>query len=163
GAADAPVTIVEFSDFECPYCYGVQPTLEQIHKTFGAKVRVVWKNYPMPFHEKAMLAAEAALAAGEQGQFWNMHDQLFAHQDALDRASLERYAQGLGLDLARFKSALDSGKFKAAIQHDIAEAGAVVHQGFGTPTFFINGRMIAGAYPFATFKQVIAQELAKKH
>src|SRR5262249_53933881 len=119
GPKSAPVTIVQFSDFQCPFCSRVEPTMTQIEKTYGNKVRVVWKNYPLPFHDKAMPAAEAALAAGEQGKFWEMHDALFANQAAMDHASLEKYARELGLDLGKFRAALDGGKFKAAIKKDM--------------------------------------------
>jgi protein-disulfide isomerase len=163
GPKTAPVTIVEFSDFQCPFCSRVEPTLAQVTKTYGNKVRIVWKNYPLPFHDMAPLAAEAALAAGEQGKFWEMHDKLFANQQALDRTSLEKYAQELGLDLTKFRSALDGGTFKAAIAKDKAQADALAKDGMGTPTFFVNGRKIAGAYPFESFRQVIDEELAKKH
>ena len=115
---------------------------------------------PLPFHNFAQGAAEAALAANEQGKFWEMHDKMFANQQALDRPSLEKYAEELGLNMARFKSALDSGKFKAKVAADSAEgtkAGAN-----GTPTFFINGYRLVGAQPPDAFKAIIDKELKKK-
>src|SRR6185312_10750016 len=112
GPASAPVTVVAFSDFQCPFCSRAVPTIHQLETEYGGKVKIVFKQFPLPFHDKAHLAAEAALAAHEQGKFWQMHDKLFANQQALDRPSLEKYAQELGLDMAKFRAALDSGKFK---------------------------------------------------
>ena len=120
----------------------------------------MFKQKALPFHDKAHLAAEASLAANEQGKFWEYHDKLFANQQALDRPALEKYAEDLGLNMAKFKSALDTGKFKAKVDAEVAEgdkAGAG-----GTPTFFINGNKLVGAQPVAQFKQLIDAELAKK-
>jgi protein-disulfide isomerase len=162
GPRSAPVTIIEFSDFQCPFCSRVEPTLDRIAKTYANKVRIVWKNHPLPFHDKATLAAEAALAADAQGRFWEMHDMLLANQHALDRASLERYARQIGLDLGRYRGALERGKFKNAIERDMKLA-ASIGDDMMTPTFFVNGRKIEGARPFESFKEVIDEELAKKH
>jgi protein-disulfide isomerase len=161
GPKNAPVQIVEFSDFQCPFCSRVVPTVKQIEEKYKGKVRVAFRHYPLPFHDKAMGAAEAAAAAGEQGKFWEMHDKLFANQQALDRASLEKYAQEIGLDMNKFKADLDSGKFKQAVNADVQYANSL-GGGMGTPTFFINGRKIAGAMPFDSFAQVIDEELKKK-
>jgi protein-disulfide isomerase len=158
GPKNAPVTVVVWSDFQCPYCSRVEPTLKQLEDQYAGKLRLVWKNQPLPFHPHAMPAAEAAMAAGEQGKFWEMHDQLFANQQALSPELYERLAKELGLDLNRFKAALESGKFKAAIQADSA-AGTAVGAG-GTPTFFINGRQLVGAQPLDAFKRIIDAELA---
>ena len=163
GPANAPVTIVEFSDFQCPFCSRVIPTIKKIKETYASKVRVVWRNYPLPFHAQAPLAAEAALAAHAQGKFWEMHDKLFENQRALDRPSLEKYASELGLDLARFKADLDSGRYKSAVNADVAYGNSLPGGGMGTPTFFINGRKIAGAYPFEKFDGMIKAALAEKH
>ena len=114
GPKNAPVTIVEFSDFQCPFCGRVVPTLKQLEEQYKGKVRVAFKNQPLPFHPNARPAAEAALAANEQGKFWEMHDKLFANQQALDRAALEKYAQELGLDMDKFKAALDSQQVRGA-------------------------------------------------
>ena len=159
GAKNAPVTIVEWSDFQCPFCSRVTPTLEQIKKAYPTNVRLVFRNEPLPFHNNAQLAAEASMAAHEQGKFWAYHDKLFANQNALDRPSLEKYAQEIGLNMAKFKAGLDQGKFKARVQQD-ASAGAAAGAN-GTPNFFINGRQLVGAQPFESFKAVIDQELAK--
>ncbi len=159
GSPNAPVTIVEFSDFQCPFCSRAVPTLKQIETEYPGKVRVAFKNQPLPFHQHARLAAEAAMAANEQGKFWEYHDKLFANQQALDRSSLERYAQEVGLEMGRFRAALDSNKFDAQISADSAEGTRLGAS--GTPTFFINGRQLVGAQPFASFKQIIDEELVK--
>jgi protein-disulfide isomerase len=160
GDKNAPVTIVAYSDFQCPFCSRVLPTLKELEQAYGKKIRVAFKNQPLPFHENARPAAAAALAAHEQGKFWEMHDKLFANQQALDRASLLRYAKELGLNEAKFTAALDSQKLKDQIDADQAEAGRVGAN--GTPTFFINGRQLVGAQPTAEFKKLIDEELAKK-
>jgi protein-disulfide isomerase len=159
GPKNAPVTIVAFSDFECPFCSRVLPTLAQIEKEYEGKVRIAFKHQPLSFHRNARPAAMASLAAHEQGKFWQYHDKLFANQRALDRASLERYAQELGLDLAKFKAALDGDKFEKQIAADVAEATRVGAN--GTPNFFINGRNLVGAQPFEAFKSIIEEELKK--
>ncbi len=161
GPKGAPVTIVAFSDFQCPFCSRVVPTMKQIEDKYKGKVRVAFKNYPLPFHDKAQLAAEAAMAAHEQGKFWEMHDKLFANQQALDRPNLDKYAEELGLNVGKFKEALDSGKFKGAVSADVQYANGL-GGGMGTPTFFINGRKVAGAMPFDSFAKVIDEELSKK-
>jgi protein-disulfide isomerase len=159
GPKNAPITVIAFSDFECPFCGRVLPTLKQIEEQYAGKVRVAFKNQPLSFHPNAKPAAMAALAAHEQGKFWEYHDKLFANQRALDRASLERYAQELGLDMGKFKSALDSNKYEAQVSADMSEASRLGVS--GTPTFFINGRMIVGAQGFDAFKRIIDEELKK--
>ncbi len=159
GPKNAPVTIVEFSDFQCPFCKNVVPTLEALEKQYGNKVKVAFKNQPLPFHANARPAAAASLAANAQGKFWEYHDKLFAHQEALDRASLEKYAAELGLDMSKFKAALDSKKFDAQITADATEATRAGAE--GTPTFFINGRKLVGAQPLDAFKTIIDEELKK--
>jgi protein-disulfide isomerase len=161
GPKTAPVTIVEFSDFQCPFCSRVVPTVKQIEEKYQGKVRVAFRNYPLPFHDKAQLAAEAAMAANAQGKFWEMHDKLFGNQQALDRPALEKYAMEIGLDLAKFKADLDSGKHKAEVTADVTYANSL-GGGMGTPTFFINGKKVAGAMPFDAFAAVIDEELKKK-
>ena len=122
----------------------------------------MWRNYPLPFHANAMPAAEAAMAAHEQGKFWEMHDKIFANQGFLDRPTFEKHAQEIGLNMAKFKSALDSGRNKAGIQADVAYINTLPGGGVGTPTFFINGHKLAGAYPFDEFAKIIDAELKKK-
>jgi len=158
GAKDAKVVIVEYSDFQCPFCSRVEGTVDQVVKAYPNDVRVAFKQLPLPFHNNAHTAAEAALAAKAQGKFWEMHDKMFANQQALDRPSLERYAQEIGLDVGKFKAALDGGKHKAAVAADMSYAQGL-GGGMGTPTFFINGRKIMGAMPIDTFVQVIDEEL----
>jgi protein-disulfide isomerase len=159
GPASAKVTVVEFSDFQCPFCGRVNPTLKEIEDQYKGKIKIAFRNLPLPFHDKAHLAAEAALAANEQGKFWAMHDKLFANQQALDRPSLEKYAQEIGLNMNKFTAALDSGKFKDKVDSDAKEGAAV--GATGTPTFFINGTRLVGAQPADKFKEVIDAELKK--
>ncbi len=162
GPANAPVTIVEFSDFQCPFCSRAEPTITQVMDAYKGKVRVVWKNQPLPFHPNAMPAAEAAMAAGEQGaeKFWKMHDKLFADQQGLGPAKYEEYAKEIGLDFGKWKAALEAHKDKAQIDDDMKIGTSVGAQ--GTPTFFINGKKLVGAQPFEQFKALIDSELAKK-
>jgi protein-disulfide isomerase len=159
GPRDAALEVVLFADFQCPFCKRVEPTLRRLEKEYPGQVRLVWKNFPLSFHENAELAAEAAMAADAQGKFWPMHDKLWA-AELLDREHLERYAAELHLDLARFRAELDARRYRDRVEADVAEGqGAGVT---GTPAIFINGRKIAGAYPWETFKKVADQELAKK-
>jgi protein-disulfide isomerase len=160
GSSSAPVTLVAFSDFQCPFCSRAVPTLKQLEDDYGGKLRVAFKQMPLPFHDKAHLAAEAALAANEQGKFWAYHDKLFANQQALDRPALEKYAEELGLNMSKFRAALDSGKYKDKVDQDAKEGAAV--GATGTPTFFINGTRLVGAQPVDRFKAVIDDELKKK-
>jgi protein-disulfide isomerase len=160
GPKNAPITLVVFSDFQCPFCGRIEPTLAKLESEYPGKIRVAWKNFPLSFHQNAKPAAKAAMAAGEQGKFWEMHDKLFANQQQLDRASLEKYGQELGLNMAKYKDALDSNKFDAQIDADTKEGSAVDVS--GTPATFVNGRKIGGAYPYEIFKKIVDQELAKK-
>src|SRR5262249_32568951 len=157
GPSSAKVTVVAFSDFQCPFCSRAVPTLKQVEDTYKGKIRVAFKNMPLPFHDKAHLAAEAALAANEQGKFWEMHDKLFANQQALDRPDLEKYAAELGLNMSKFKAALDSGKFKDRVDRESKEGNSF--GATGTPTFFINGHILVGAQPFDAFKTAIDADL----
>jgi protein-disulfide isomerase len=157
GSAKAPVTIVVFSDFQCPFCARVGPTLAQVEETYGDKVRIVWKHQPLSFHASALPAAEAAEAAREQGKFWPMHDRLFAAQRELSPQTYERLAREVGLDLVRFKDATRSGKGRGRIEEDQKLASAVGAQ--ATPTLFVNGEKVEGAVPFATLKAVIDRKL----
>jgi protein-disulfide isomerase len=159
GASDAPVTLVAFSDFECPFCSRAAATVKQLETEYPGKLRVAFKHQPLPRHPNARLAAAAAMAANEQGKFWEMHDKLFANQTSLDRASLEKYAQELGLDMGKFKAALDSNRFEDAIAQDSAQGTSL--GATGTPTFFVNGRQIVGAKPIEVFRRVIDDELKK--
>ena len=162
GPDDALVTIVEFSDFECPFCGRVEPTLDQVKDKYGKDVRVVWMNNPLPFHKNAKPAANAALEAhaqkGDEG-FWQMHEKLFQNQKALTRENLETYAKEIGLNMKKFKEALDSDKYASTIQEQQALSTKLGAR--GTPAFFINGRNLRGAQPFQRFEIVIDEELEK--
>ena len=162
GPKNAPVTIIEWSDFQCPFCSRAQPTLQQVMKEYGGKVRLVWKNQPLSFHPNAMPAAEAAMAAYEQGndKFWAMHDKLFEKQNELSPAFYEQVAREIGLDVPKWKAVLESRRSQAGIQADMA-SGSAVGAG-GTPTFFINGKKLVGAMPFESFKAIIDSELASR-
>lgn len=160
GPANAPVTIAEFSDFQCPFCGKVEPTLKQIEQVYKGKVRIVWKHLPLPFHKNAMPAALAAEAARSQGKFWEMHEKLFANQSALDLADLRKYASELGLNMAQFDKDLADIAKKKRIDDDAAEARALGIT--GTPGFIINGRLTTGAKPFEAFASMIDEELTKK-
>jgi protein-disulfide isomerase len=157
GNPKAPVTIVEFSEFQCPFCSRVNPTIKKVMDTYGDKVRVVFKHNPLAFHKDAPLASEAALAAGAQGKFWEMHDALFANQRKLKRPDLEKYAAQIGLNLDQFNADLNSHKFKAQVDADLAQARSIGVR--GTPNFFINGKKLTGAQPFPRFKAKIDEAL----
>ncbi len=159
GPRDALVTIVVFSDFQCPFSNRVNPTLKQVMDTYGKDVRIVYKHNALPFHKDAPLAAEAAQEAGAQGKFWQMHDKIFENQRALKRADLEKYAQEIGLNMAKFKKALDNHVHKADVDADGKLAASIGAR--GTPGFFINGRSLRGAQPFPSFKRLIDEELKK--
>jgi len=159
GPNDALVTIVQFSDFQCPFCKRVEPTVDQIMQTYGKDVRVVWKNNPLPFHKDAGPAATAAMAANEQGKFWEYHNKLYENQQAIAAENLEQYAKDVGLNVAKWKAAVAADKFKANIEADQALARGLGAS--GTPSFFINGRSLRGAQPFDAFKAVIDEELQK--
>jgi protein-disulfide isomerase len=160
GPANAPITIVEFSDFQCPFCSRVNPTLAQVREKYGDKVRIVFRQYPLPFHQQAAKAAEASLCANEQGKFWEMHDALFANQSALQVEQLKEQATKLGLNAEQFNTCLDSSKHAATVQTDLKEGQAAGVN--GTPAMFINGRFISGAVPFEQVAQVIDDELRRK-
>lgn len=157
GNPEALLTIVEFSDFQCPFCGQAQETLEQILETYKDKVKLVYKDYPLPFHENAENAALAALCAKEQEKFWEYHDKLFANQEKLALSDLKKYAQDLGLDSPQFNSCLGSKKYKNQVDEDTNEGQRIGVS--GTPAFFLNGREISGAQPFENFKEVIDEEL----
>ena len=160
GKKDAKVTIVIFSDFECPFCGKLVPTMDQIKKEYGEDVRFVFKQHPLSFHKKARLAAAASLAANEQGKFWEYHDLLFENRKAMDRADLIRYAEQLGLDVAVFEKSMDAPDKEASIKEDMLAAQKIGVR--GTPHSFVNGRRIKGARPFASFKAFIDDELGIK-
>ena len=157
GPKDAKITIVEFSDFQCPFCSRAHDTVEQVMQAYPGKLRLVFRHFPLDFHKQAPKAAEAAMCADEQGKFWEYHDVLFKNQQKLEPADLKAHASVVGLDAGKFGSCLDSSKFAQAVKAD-TEAGKKVGVS-GTPAFFINGVMLSGAQPYEEFKRVIDQEL----
>jgi protein-disulfide isomerase len=156
GGKQAAVTVVEFSDFECPYCKRAADVVADVRKQYGDDVRVVFRNFPLPYHKSANLAAQASLAAHEQGKFWEMHDKLFANQAAISRAAIDGYARELGLDAAKFAAALDGGKYAAAVNADLLAGGPLVD---GTPTLFVNGHKLTNP---ALLAQAVGEELKKR-
>lgn len=161
GPAVAPVTIVEFSDFQCPYCSRITPTLQEVVTKYGSKVRLVFRQFPLPMHQNAAKAAEAALCANEQGKFWEMHDAMFKDQGGLAVDGLKSKAAGItGINAASFNSCLDSGKETPAVQTDM-KAGTKAGVN-GTPAMFVNGRFISGVVSTDDLSKVIDEELKKK-
>jgi protein-disulfide isomerase len=158
GDQQAPITIVVFSDFQCPFCGRAEDTVKKVLDSYKGKVRLVFRDYPLPFHDKAQKASEAAHCAGDQGKYWQMHDKLFANQSALSVIELKGHAKGLGLDAARFDKCLDSGE-KAKLVEASKKAGDEAGVN-GTPAFFINGRPLSGAREFQEFKSIIDYQLA---
>jgi len=161
GPEDAAVTIIEFSDFQCPYCARFQSeTLPQILSNYGDRVRFVYRDFPLTsLHANALKAAEASECADDQGAYWKYHDLLFQNQSALDDASLKNYAASLGLDTAAFDQCLDSDSTMSEIQNDYQDGVAAGVQ--GTPAFFVNGNLIEGAQPYSVFQAAIEAALAK--
>ncbi|MDJ0847484.1 MAG: thioredoxin domain-containing protein [Myxococcota bacterium] len=159
GSADAKIKVVEFSDFQCPFCARVGPTLEKIAKEYPDDVQIAFKHLPLSIHPKAPAAHAAAEAAHKQGRFWEMHDKIFANQRSMSPAAYEQYAKEIGLDVGRFKKDVASTDVKKRVDGDAAEAARLGVT--GTPAFFINGRYLSGAQPFESFKRIIDQELEK--
>jgi protein-disulfide isomerase len=162
GAKDALVTIVQFSDYQCPFCRRAEPTITKILAEYKGKVRVAWRDLPLPFHANAKSAAIAARAAGLQGKYWQMHDKLFEKQEGpadLAKANLERYAEEIGLNVKAFKTAMQHEDLAKLVEQDISVAHKLGVQ--GTPGFFINGKFLSGALPFETFKSKIDDELKR--
>ena len=163
GNKNAPVTIIEFSDYECPFCgRHFTQTYPQLKKDYidTGKVKIVFRDFPLSFHQNAQKAAEAAECAGEQGGdavYFRMHDKLFQNQDSLSVDNYKKWAKEIGLDSTKFNSCLDSGKMASEISKDMADGSSYGVQ--GTPAFFINGKLVSGAQPFSAFKQAIDAEL----
>jgi protein-disulfide isomerase len=157
GPTAAPISVVEFSDFECPFCGRAAPVIRQLLAAYPSQVHFAFKHYPLFTHKESPLAHEAALAAQEQGKFWEMHDLLLSTQDHLKRDDLIAKAAQLKLDLPRFTSDLDSHRFKAAVEFDRQEGDRLGID--GTPFFFINGHAISGALDLPTFKLLIDSAL----
>ena len=157
GGPNAPVTIIAFSDYECPFCKRAESTVQQVMKAYGNKVRFVYRDFPLPFHAHARPAAEAANCANAQGKFWEYHDKLVASED-LGPEKLQAFATDVGIDRKKFDECVATQEFKVAIDKDVADGEAVGVS--GTPAFFVNGRLLSGAQPFEKFKEVIDDELS---
>ena len=161
GKADAPVTIVEFSDFQCPFCSRGAEVVTEIKKKYGEKkVKIAFKNFPLPMHREAKPASEMAMCVNEQGveKFWKFHDLAFKNQDKLDEASLTKYAKDSGADPAKATECFKAGKFKDVVAKDMEYGEKTGVR--STPTFFINGQLVSGAVPIESFSEIIDDELA---
>ena len=158
GNPNAAVTIVEFSDFQCPYCSRLQPTLDQVLEAYPDKVKLVFKNFPLSFHKQAKNASKAAFAAGEQGKYWEMHDLVFENFNELSEAKFKELASKLGLDMEKFMKDYNSDKYDAQIQQDIKLGMSIGVR--GTPALFLNGKRM-GARSFEVFKTLIEGHLKK--
>ena len=159
GPKDAKVTVVEFSDFECPYCVRAATAVDELKKKYGNKIRIVFRHFPLSFHKNAHLASQASLFANTKGKFWEFHDLLFKNQKAMTRPDLEKYAAELGLNMGEFKKALDSGAFKGAVDKDMELGKQVAVQ--GTPTMFINGARVQNPTDANVISKDIDAALAK--
>lgn len=160
GPQDAPVRIVEWTDYQCPFCGRSRPTVNQILTEYKGKVRYVLKDFPLSFHKDSAKAHESAHCAGDQGKYWEMNKKLFNSQHDLGIPELKKYAAELKLNQKKFEECLDSGKYTATVQQSQQQGESVGVN--GTPAFFINGRMVSGARPFESFQEVIESELARK-
>ena len=153
GPANAKITIIEFSDFQCPYCKRAKETMDELMKAYPNDIKLAFKNMPLPFHKEATPAAKAALAAGKQGKFWEMHDVLFTNQEKLGAAFYVEQAKLLGLDVAKFQKDMADPAFDVSIKADQDLAAA--HSIQGTPGFFVGGVAVRGAYPLDHFKMIV--------
>ena len=159
GDPKASVTIVEFSDFQCPFCVRAYPVVKELLTTYKGRVKLAYRDFPLrQIHAQAQIAAEASQCAGDQGKFWEYHDRLFENQSKLDKPALAGHASTLGLDAKQFDACLTDGKFRAQVEQDLQEGTRAGVN--GTPAFFINGVLLSGAQPASAFEQVINAELA---
>lgn len=171
GSKEAKVIIIEFSDFQCPFCRRFwRESLQQIRKEYietGKSVKFVYRDFPLSFHNLAQKYAEAGECAEEQGKFWEMHDKIFQEQDKKGQGTIsdyslgdiKRWAREIGVNSSKFDQCLDSGKYKQEVENDVNEG--LIAGVNGTPTIFINGRIIVGAQPYQVFKKIIDEELSK--
>jgi len=159
GPESAKITVVEFSDFECPFCSRVLPTLQRLRQEYGDDLRVVFKHLPLSIHARARGAHLASVAAQRQGKFWEMHNKMFEHQRLLSEAQYVEWARELGLDVAKFEADMKSPEVAAIVDRDLAHASELNVS--GTPAFFINGRFLSGAQPYPEFKRVVDELLAR--
>lgn len=160
GTDNAPIEIIQFAEFQCPYCGKVGDTIDKILETYPGKVKIVFRDFPLGFHDRAIPAAVAANCAGEQGKYWEMHKVLMANQTALQESDLSKYAVNLELDITKWNSCRQNPAQDAEVRKDMADATEVGVT--GTPAFFINGILLSGAIPFSEFQQLIDKELAQK-
>jgi protein-disulfide isomerase len=160
GSKSAKVQIIEFSDFQCPFCSRAADTVHQVAKKYGSKVAIAFKHFPLPMHKEAKPASEASMCIAEQStdKFWKYHDLLFKQQDKMDNATLEAHAKAVGADVAKFKTCFEGKKYAQAVEADMAYGEKVGVR--STPTFFVNGQIINGAVPIEQFSEVIDEELA---
>jgi protein-disulfide isomerase len=159
GPQDAPITLVEFSDFQCPYCAAAVPQINAVLKNYPKQVKLIFKEYPLETHSQAALAAAAAVAAQKQGKFWQMHDAMFANRDNLSRQTIMTLAQQAGLDMKRFASDLNSTEVHETVIRDVQDGDAAGVQ--GTPTLFINGQRYNGPIELNTIKPLLDAQLQK--
>lgn len=157
GPPTAPIMIIEFSDYECPFCKRAEPAMEQVLNTYKDKIKFVYRHYPLPFHQHARPASEAALCANAQGKYWEYHKKVFASA-SLTEDTLKQIGKDVGLDAAKFDTCLKNHEMAKEIDKDLEDGQSVGVN--GTPAFFINGRMLSGAQPFEKFKEIIDSELA---
>lgn len=160
GDKNAKVTLVEYSDFQCPYCGAVEPTLEKILTDYKGKVRLVYRHFPLSFHENAQKAAEASECANDQGKFWEYHDLLYKNQGALTVDNLKQYAKDLKLNTTKFNTCLDNGTYTQKVKDEETQGTNYGVQ--GTPATFVNGVLVSGAQPYESFKSIIDAALAGK-
>jgi len=160
GKTDSPITLVEFSDFQCPYCQATAPVLKALEQKYGDKVQIIYRQFPLSIHPFAFKAAEASLCANEQGKFWPMHDEMFGDQTKLAVSDLKQTARRLGMDGKKFDGCLDSGKYVEQVQNDQKEGMRIGVN--GTPAMFINGAYVeGGSVPFPVLESLIKRELLR--
>ena len=159
GNADAPVVIVQFAEFQCPYCGKAREATDQVLKHYEGKVKFVFRDFPLGFHDRAIPAAVAANCAGKQGKYWQVHDALMTNQRALEEADLERVARDAGVNITEWSTCRKDPSMEDEIKKDMADGAAIGVT--GTPAFFINGVGISGAQPYERFKAIIDRELTK--
>jgi len=158
GDENAPVTLVEYSDFECSFCARVKPTLDQVLEDYDGQVRLIYRHFPLSFHTNAQKSGEASECAGEQGKFWEMHDKLFENQSSLSVDNYKKWAGELGLNATTFNDCLDTGKYATKVSDGLTEGSAYGVQ--GTPATFVNGTLVSGAQPYSSFAAAIDAALA---
>jgi protein-disulfide isomerase len=157
GPEDAKITLVEFSDFECPYCSAAAPKVDAILAAYPKDVKLIYKQFPLSMHPHAEMAAEASLAAREQGKFWEMYEALFKNYRQLSQAKISEIAKSLGLDMSKFEAEVSSGKYKSEVKKDITDGEEA--NVYGTPAFYINGKQYNGELSLAALKPIFAKEL----